>query len=294
MQVKLYSNGYQVVVNTLGAELKSFTDPSGKEYIWNSDPTYWMRSSPLLFPTIGNVRNNETIIKGKPYPMPKHGFCKESEFEVTTQSETSVTFLLHTTEETLKNYPYQFELYLSYHLDRAKLTMDYRVINKDTDTMYYHIGAHPGFILPISADEKLSDCVLVFEKKEDFISYEYDLEHLEFNETKKITHKSNGYTLPLTVSMFDQDAVFFEHTNSHKVSFLNIKTKKGVTLAYPDFKSIAFWTPAGGNAPFLCLEPWNGSAIFHQDDDVLSHKRGILSLEAGENHNYHLEITLNE
>ena len=63
--------------------------------------------------------------------------------------------------------------------------MDYRVINKDTDTMYYHIGAHPGFILPISADEKLSDCVLVFEKKEDFISYEYDLEHLEFNETKK-------------------------------------------------------------------------------------------------------------
>lgn len=78
--------------------------------------------------------------------------------------------------------------------------------------------------------------------------------------------------------MFDNDAVFFEHTNSHRVSFLNTHTGKGVTMDYPDFESIAFWTPAGGNAPFLCLEPWNGSAIFHQDSDIFSEKRGILSL----------------
>ncbi|MGN0349964.1 MAG: aldose 1-epimerase family protein [Roseburia sp.] len=294
MEISLHSNGYQVLVHTLGAELKSYTNPYGHEYIWNSDPAYWMHSSPLLFPTIGNVRNGETTIHGKIFSMPKHGFCKESEFEVAAQARDSVRFLLKSNEKTRLHYPYQFELYLSYQLDGAKLSMDYMVVNKDTKTMFYHIGAHPGFMLPISDTEVLSDCVLEFEKEERFWSYEYDLAHLEFNEEKKVMQQANGTTLPLTIKMFDKDAIFFENTNSHKVSFLNAKTKKGVTIFYPDFASIAFWTPAGGNAPFLCLEPWNGSAIFHQDDDIFSHKRGILSLAPESRKRYHLEISLNE
>ena len=66
MLITLHSNGYEVAVNTMGAELKSFKDPSGKEYVWNSDPAFWMRSSPLLFPTIGNLRNGlGEIVKSK-------------------------------------------------------------------------------------------------------------------------------------------------------------------------------------------------------------------------------------
>lgn len=294
MQIALQSNGYEVIINTMGAELKSFKNPSRKEYIWNSDPAYWMRSSPLLFPTIGNLRDGKTTMKGQVYPLVKHGFCKDSEFEVTNQTKDTVTFLLHANEETLKSYPYLFELSLTYHLNGNELSMDYRVVNHDTDEMFYHIGAHPGFMLPVSDVETLSDCILVFEKKEVFVSYEYDLKNLEFNTDKKIAQKSEGNILPLSAAMFDQDAVFFEHTNSHRVSLLNAHTKKGVTLEYPDFASIAFWTPAGGNAPFLCLEPWNGSAIFHQDDDIFSHKRGILSLKSGGQKNYHLTISLNE
>ena len=294
MQIKLQSDNYQVLLNTLGAELNSYTDPSGKEYVWNSDPTYWLRSSPLLFPTVGNLRNGETVIKNHIYPMPNHGFCKESEFEVIEQTEDSVTFLLKTTENTLKFYPYNFELYLSYHLNGKNLCMDYRVVNKDSDPMYYHIGAHPGFMLPVEDEETIENCILKFENEEDFISYEYDLENLEYNEDHKITQKTEGATLPLTIPMFDQDAIFFEHTNSHRVSFLNKSTGKGVSMYYPDFESIAFWTPIGGKAPFLCLEPWNGSAIFRQDDDIFAHKRSILSLEPGKEKTYHLEISLVE
>ena len=105
MQIKLQSDNYHVLLNTLGAELNSYSNPSGNEYVWNSDPTYWHRSSPLLFPTVGNVRNGETVIKDHIYQMPKHGFCKESEFEV------KYIFLLKANEETLKN-PY-FELCIS-------------------------------------------------------------------------------------------------------------------------------------------------------------------------------------
>lgn len=292
MLITLHSNGYEVAVNTMGAELKSFKDPSGKEYVWNSDPAFWMRSSPLLFPTIGNLRNGETTMKGQVYPLVKHGFCKDTEFEVKDISDDTVTFLLHANEETLKSYPYQFELSLTYHLSDNELSMEYRVVNHDTEEMFYHIGAHPGFILPVSSGETLADCELVFEKAEDFVSYEYDLENMEFNTEKKVVQKAEGNTLPLTVAMFDSDAVFFEHTNSHRVSFLNTHTGKGVTMDYPDFESIAFWTPAGGNAPFLCLEPWNGSAIFHQDSDIFSEKRGILSLMPEGEKTYHLKITL--
>ena len=104
MLITLHSNGYEVAVNTMGAELKSFKDPSGKEYVWNSDPAFWMRSSPLLFPTIGNLRNGETTMKGQVYPLVKHGFCKDTEFEVKDLSDDTVTFLLHANEETLKSY----------------------------------------------------------------------------------------------------------------------------------------------------------------------------------------------
>ena len=244
MQIKLQSDNYHVLLNTLGAELNSYSNPSGKEYVWNSDPAYWLRSSPLLFPTVGNVRNGETVIKNHIYQMPKHGFCKESEFEVTEQTENSVTFLLKANEETLKLYPYNFELYLSYHLNGSTLSMDYKVINKDSDLMYYHIGAHPGFMCPVNNGENIENCILRFEKEEDFISYEYDMKNLEFNFDHKVSQKAKGSTLPLTIPMFDQDAVFFEHTNSHRVSFVNAVTGKGISMYYPDFESFAIWTPA--------------------------------------------------
>lgn len=222
----LHSNGYQVIINTLGAELKSFQDPTVKEYIWNSDPTYWMCSSPLLFPTTGNLRDGKTNMKGQTYSLVKHGFCKDSEFEIAEQTGNSVTFLLRANEETLQSYPYEFELYLSYDLNGNELYMTYRVENHDSDEMYYHIGAHPGFMLPVSAGETLADCALVFDKAEDFVSYEYDLKNLEFNLNKKHSWKSDGTMLPLTVHMFDYDAVFFEHTSSHRVSFFECSYPK--------------------------------------------------------------------
>ena len=109
MQIKLQSDNYHVLLNTLGAELNSYSNPSGNEYVWNSDPTYWLRSSPLLFPTVGNVRNGETVIKDHIYQMPKHGFCKESEFEVTEQTERFRHFFyLKQMKKQLKHYPYDF------------------------------------------------------------------------------------------------------------------------------------------------------------------------------------------
>jgi len=292
MELKLHSNNYEVTINTMGAELKSFRSNTGTEYFWNSNPEFWMRSSPLLFPTIGNVRNNETTFNGQVYPMPKHGFCKDSEFTPTVHADNRATFTLKASEETKKSYPYNFELGLTYKLEDNTLEMIYTVKNNDTQEMPYHLGAHPGFMCPLNTDETLSDYELVFEKEEAFSAIPYDLENLCFSSKKHVLHKNNGNTLPLFAEMFDNDAVFFPHTNSHSVKLVHHSFGHGVKVDYPGFHSIAFWTPIGGNAPFLCIEPWNGAAIYDDEDNDFINKRDVELLPAGEKKEYKLVITL--
>jgi len=292
MLITLHSENYEVTINSMGAELKSFRSPDGKEFVWNSDPTFWMRSSPLLFPTIGNVRNNVTKFNGQAYNMPKHGFCKDSEFEVTSQSDAQVTFTLKASEATLASYPFLFELSLTYRLTGRTLEMTYSVVNRDTSDLPYHIGAHPGFMCPLESGESLIDYQLVFEKEEALLATPYDLEQLCFSATRQVAFGNSGNILPLTPEMFDNDAVFFPHVNSRSVKLIHYATGHGIRVDYPDFSSIAFWTPIGGKAPFLCIEPWNGSAIFDDEDDEFVNKRDVQFLAPGESKDYHLKISL--
>ncbi|MBQ9990186.1 MAG: aldose 1-epimerase family protein [Lachnospiraceae bacterium] len=292
MRVTITSHGYEAVIESLGAELKSLKSPDGKEYIWNADPKHWMRSSPLLFPTIGNVRNNKTIIAGKEYSMPKHGFCKESEFTLLEQTENRAAFSLTDSPLTHESYPFSFELRLTYELEESKLKMTYLVINRDTDSMIYHIGAHPGFNCPLEEGEAFSDYVIEFAQDERLESYVYDLENMCFFADKRMVHGATGKMLKLSGELFDQDALYFYHTNSRSVALKNPVSGKGIRMDYPDFVSIAFWTPMGGNAPFLCLEPWNGSGIFEDEDDHFANKRDIQTLAAGKQKEYRLSISI--
>lgn len=292
MLIILHSENYEVTINSMGAELKSFCSPDGKEFVWNSDPAFWMRSSPLLFPTIGNVRNNVTKFNGQVYPMPKHGFCKDSEFEVASQSDSHATFTLKASEETLDSYPFLFELSLTYRLTGNALEMTYSVKNTDTKELPYHIGAHPGFMCPLEAGESLTDYQLSFEKEETFLATPYNLEHLCFSSGKQVAFGKSGTVLPLTPEMFDNDAVFFPHVNSRCVKLIHYATGHGIRVDYPNFSSIAFWTPIGGKAPFLCIEPWNGSAIYDDENDDFVNKRDVEFLAPGESKDYHLRISL--
>ncbi|MBS6398108.1 MAG: aldose 1-epimerase family protein [Clostridiales bacterium] len=291
MIIKLSSENYQVAIDTLGAELKSFTDPSGREFIWNADPAYWNGSSPLLFPTIGNVRNGRTIIEGISREMPQHGFCKSSQFSVSGQSENEVTFSLTDSDATHPIYPYAFKLCLTYRLCGNHLQMTCQVFNRDSRTMYYHIGAHPGFMCPLEEGEAFTDYILEFEKDEHLNATVYDLKNCCFSSGTHRLYAEKGRTISLAPELFNDDAIFFEHTDSNVVRLLNPASGKGVAVDYTDFVSVAFWTPLGG-APFLCVEPWNGSAIYDDEDDIFTHKRNIQSLEPGADAVYELGISL--
>lgn len=292
MTITLSNQTMSASIHSMGAQLISLKDKHKKEYMWQRDADIWPRCSPLLFPAIGNSRNGKTLIEDRWYDLPKHGFCKGTDFLLEHQTKTSVTFSITDTEQTRTMYPYKFKLSLTYTLTEDGISMDYLVENQDMRPIFYSIGAHPGFQCPLEDGEQFEDYQLEFEQEETISSMTYDLKHMQFDRESRITRLDKSRCLPLDYSMFDQDAVYFDELKSRKVSMVHRATKKGVEVSYPGFSSVAFWTPAGVKAPFLCVEPWNGSAICSDEDDQFIHKHDIQALATGAQASYHLGIRI--
>lgn len=280
------------VIDSLGAQLISLKDGSQKEYIWQRDPDVWAKCSPLLFPSVGNSRNNQTIIEGTWYPMPKHGFCKDTDFDVITQDANHAVFQITSSETTKTMYPYEFKLTLSYTLNHGTLNMDYTVTNQDGREICYAIGAHPGFRCPLEEGAAFEDYILEFEHTEDAQQILYNPQQLQFERSRHKKILDNTNTIHLDYSLFLDDAIYIEELKSRKVSLLHTETRKGVEVAFPDFDTVAFWTPGGIHAPLICVEPWNGSAIFSDEDDEFKHKHHIQHLQPSEAKTYHMGIRM--
>lgn len=292
MLLTLKNQGYAIQIETLGAELKSYKNEAGKEFIWDSNPDFWPRSSPLLFPSIGNLRNGKTIINGAEYAIPKHGFAREFDMEYEMEADNRISLFCQYNEKTLKCYPFRFRFCLTYELNGPALRITYRVTNEDDKDMYYHLGAHPGFMCPLEDNEKFSDYVLKFPYEETCDSPVYDLANMQFDPVNTKRYLDHSDTLKLDYSLFAIDALVFPHLKSKSVQLVNPGTGRGVQVDYPDFAIIAFWTPSDIEAPFLCIEPWNGAAIFADEDDNFVNKREIQTLKAGESRTYELGIRI--
>lgn len=290
MIVTLKNNAFTAQIDSLGAQLISLVDAGGREYIWQRDPAYWQNCSPLLFPTVGNCRNGKALIEGEWYELPKHGFCKVTDFEAEQSEEDRAVFAIRDTVETHRMYPYAFRLSLTYTLTSDGLHMDYMVENLDSRPIYYNIGAHPGFNCPLLSGERFEDYVLEFEKEETAKSMVYDASCLQFDVNRRKPMLDHSSTLPLSYELFVDDAIFFDELVSRKVAIKNPATGKGVEVDFRDFETVAFWTAMPSKGPFLCVEPWNGSAIRSDEDDELKHRHFIQSVEVGEKKGYHLGI----
>src|SRR5450755_31524 len=157
----------QVEVASKGAELQSIVNKVfGIEYLWNGNPAFWAKRSPVLFPIIGNLKNNSYFYQGKSYQLPRHGFSRDMEFEVEKQNPKEITFLLKSNAETKKNYPFDFEFRIRYQLLGDELSTEYMVSNTGTGILYFSVGGHPAFRLPLDRDTEFSDYYLQFEEIE--------------------------------------------------------------------------------------------------------------------------------
>ena len=291
MVIELISGSSAAKISSVGAELISLQDVFGTEYIWQKEEKYWPRSSPVLFPVVGNLRDGRTVIEGKEYRIPQHGFCRDAEFQVVYHSDTTAVFTYTFSEETLSIYPYRFRLTLSYTLDNTRLSIHYTVLNLDDRIMDYFIGAHPAFNTPVGGGS-FEECCLDFEKPETGACPVYHLEDCRFHMDNRIQRLYNESHLPLQYGDFESDAIVFDKPNSQWVKLHSMKTGRGVLVDFGDFDYIAFWTPVGKKAPFLCIEPWCGMADCDDETGEFSKKRGVKHLPAGEQHSYDLKITM--
>lgn len=246
-----------IEVDSFGAELKSLKkNATGQEYMWDANPAYWKRTSPVLFPIVGSLNNGVYRHAGKEYAMSQHGFARDMEFMLARQTESELLFGLDATQETLEKYPFRFRLEIGYQLAGNTLTVSWKVYNKEDKEMCFSIGGHPAFMCPLNAGEAQTDYKILFDtKKETLASAVIGAGGTLSPRTKALLLKE-GY-MDITADLFDEDALIIENNQAHCVSLCDKEGKPYLTV---QFKAPLFgiWSPAKKNAPFICIEPWYG------------------------------------
>ncbi|MEM0576764.1 aldose 1-epimerase family protein [Flavobacterium polysaccharolyticum] len=250
---------------TLGAELFSLKDKNNKEFIWEGNPNFWGKHSPILFPIVGSLKNNTFEYNDNSYSLPRHGFARELTFEVIDKKEDSVTFSLQSNEETQKKYPFSFELQLSYTLIGRSLHLGYKVINTSNTVLPFSIGGHPAFALPKAFDSYQ----LQFDGL-DSLTFNLLEEGLISDQTKTI--EIPNQQLNLEYQLFENDALVFKNISSKSVTILE-ENQPILKVDYSDFPDLGVWTPV--NAPFICIEPWFGYSDTPNNSGKILEKEGI-------------------
>lgn len=280
-------------IDTVGAQLISLKDGGGTEYIWQRDPEVWKNCSPVLFPIVGNLRDGKTVIDGKECTIEKHGPCKSLEFDLLLADQATAVFELTWEKFPEGGYPYRFALRLKYRLVGKNLTVSMEVENRDEGDIWYCCGFHTGFRCPLEELERFEDYCLEFPEEQEHGYRRYDLEKLEFDRSKEYPFPGqDGRRIPLSRELFAHDAFWFDRPRSKRVSLKNRAGEKGVEVDYRDFDTVAFWTMTSEKAEFLCIEPWNGSAVCSDEDGEFIHKNHIRKLEKGKTEVCSMTISL--
>ncbi|MCX3264544.1 aldose 1-epimerase family protein [Pedobacter agri] len=277
--ITLENDYLKVSLNAKGAELQGlYSKETEIEYLWNANPKYWAKHSPVLFPIVGSLKDDHFKYKGKSYELPRHGFARDHVFEIEKTSSAEAVFTLTQSDETLKVYPFHFKLKLIYKLIDRKLNLTYEVINTGNETLLFSIGAHPAFAVPNTPNTNYEDYYLAFNTDEKLTYWKLE-DGLVANETGNI--ELDGHKLNLKHELFYNDALVFKNMQSSCISLLNNKNDYGLHFHFEDFPFFGIW--AAKDAPFICLEPWCGVADGVNHDHQLQRKEGITSLAPGKN-----------
>ncbi len=274
----LSNDQLNITIAAKGAELQSIYHTGNQlEYMWSGDPAFWSKKSPVLFPVVGGLKNNSYTYKGIEYPLGRHGFAREREFTLSYQNKSSICFTLESDEESLKSYPFQFRFSVLYTLQESQLTITYQVENTGSDMMYFSVGAHPAFAVPLVEETDFSDYYLSFSHIE--TAPKWPLSPDGLIESAPINFLDNTNRLALTKEMFYGDALVCKQLASNSISILSNKTKHGLTVRYDHFPYMGIWSAR--NADFICIEPWCGIADSVLATSDITKKEGINNLHPG-------------
>lgn len=278
MLYTIKNNFLEVQISDNGAEIKSIKY-LGKDYLHNSDPKYWGRSAPLLWPNIGTIKNGTATIDGISYPMKKHGFLRDTMCELQSQTDNKITFKVTSNEDTLKLYPYNFTILITYELLEQTIHSNLEFINNSKTTMPFNLGLHPAFKVPLDDNEAFEDYKIIFDVPGTYEIPTVVLTDGTIDYEKRIRTFTNLKELPLNYADYDYDALVFENIKSHQVTLTNKDETHGVVFNFEDFPMLGIWTPNHIKSPFICLEPWIGCADAPQSNGDFKTKRDLINVE---------------
>lgn len=278
--MKLENDFICVEIAKVGAELTRIYDKQKKtEVLWEGNPRYWKRHSPILFPNVGKTYHNTVRIQGIQYPTSQHGFARDNDFTCISCKEEMATFLLHSNEETKEVYPFDFELHVTYTLSGKTVEVQWEVKNPSDETMYFTIGGHPAFCFG-RPDEKKADYCLKFPRKDmlKYVRIHPDSGTADVDKVYEMKLQDGMY--PLSEEMFEEDALIFDGTQIEEVWICRRDGKPYVGMRSEGFLNFGIWSVQG--APFVCLEPWAGRCDNYGFEGEISEKPGINRLNGQE------------
>ena len=279
MLVTLENHLLSVEIKTKGAELCSIVRKDcSLEYIWSGDPAIWGKTSPVLFPIVGSLKDNSYIYNGQRYTLSRHGFARDAEFALVEGDASRAVFVLRDSPASLKNYPFHFDLYLKYELDGDSLVVTYEVMNTGPAVLYFSIGGHPAFRVPLVEGISYEDYYLQFETTENAPRWPISADGLIQPLAESfLNHRDR---IELSRNLFEKDALVFKHLLSTKVSLRAASNNHGLDFHFNGFPYLGLWAAKGGD--FVCIEPWCGIADAVGHDQLLAEKEGIETLPSGQ------------
>jgi len=273
--ITLTNNELVIVINEKGAELQSIQH-NDVEYLWQANAKYWGKHSPVLFPIVGELKNGNYIFKNKEYKLPRHGFARDKVFDAKQKDSSGVLFTLKSDKETFSIYPFEFIFQVEYEIKANELVCTYHVQNINDHKMYFSVGGHPAFNVPLNKNLSYTDYFLQFENDDELKKYLLQNGLLN-GETETI--QLNNKALQLKPELFYKDAIVLKHINSKTITLKTNKNAAGLKFNFEGFPYFGIW--AAKDAPFVCLEPWCGVADNIHHDNNLKTKEGINELAAG-------------
>ena len=286
----IHNDVMTVTIDELGAQLMSITAADGTEYLWNGDPAYWTGRAPNLVPYVGRLTNDRYAYGGKEYEMTRHGFAKRAVFAPADQGGANLTLRITDTPESRESYPFSFRFDVSYVLEGDTLAVVYAVENRGHETMYFGIGGHPGFRVPLEEGKGFEDYRLTFAHPSHpcrvLLSENYMLSGHD-----ALYPLEDGTTLPLRHGLFDDDAIIlknFERTMTLSAG----EGTHGLTLSCPQMRYLGIWHQPKTDAPYVCLEPWASLPSRQDVVEDLTQQNDLISLEPVQRYENRWTITI--
>jgi len=280
MRYFLENDLLKVEIDSFGAEVKSvIRKDNNREYMWYGNKKFWGRTSPVLFPFVGSMRDKKFTWKGKDYPMGQHGFARDMEHTLVSQTDDEIRFCLKSNEETMKKFPFPFVLSIGYRLSGDKVDVMWEVENPAAADLYFSIGAHPAFLCPVHGEKDKTGYRLLFDGVTEIHHHGNTPDTGLAVEEDLILPLTDGYA-EITDGFFDRCTYMIEGGQTKKVGLADPQGNLIVEVLF-DTPLFAIWSPEGKNAPFLCIEPWFGRSDKTDFAGDVSEREYTQTLKAG-------------